>query len=1383
MSQIYHSYCRPLFFIAFLLMASFAGFAGNYTSNVATGDWNSASTWSPATGTPLSGDGVVITAGHVVTHTGILTWSSNQISISGKLIVNGNLLLNGSANLYLQTGSELVVNGDFIVENYSFSVAINSKLTVSGKTEIQNGDFSILSSATVDIGGLLYVKNSLNLNASLSVGQYLTVDNALNNNSGSFLKVVGNVTIANSFNNNSLADFDGNLTLASGQLNANAGGTLAIDGNLSMNNQVGVGGTLLVGGNYINTGGPSYSTSGNFYVLGTKSCISNPETCSNIKSEAEWISAGSPAATYLESDSSGWEDHLANKGEEAGPIAVCPSATSNFSVLAVDDGNLAANIFEWAVYGGTITGADNTETVSGHAASVKTITGGVIDGKSSISVAWEATTFDDAYVAVRQTSAEGCSDGLWSVFHINIQKVVAPTGSAAQSFCASSNPTVADLAATGTSIQWFSAASGGTVLAAGTPLVTGNYYASQTIGGCASADRLAVAVTIAELAISDDLPATICQWSLYPVTASASGGTAPYTYLWEDTAGGPFFAGSVSSVSGNFVNVTTYGIAAGTYTNNFKLTVTDANGCTRIKFYSLVVNPLVNPNWISSTTSVCTSQTGVVYSVENLANTTYAWNVTGGVIASGAGTSSITVDWGSTAGTGDVKVIAETALGCTTTISQSVSIRSILGITLGSISSVCPGTTSVLLSYSATSGSPNQYSIDFDGVANAAGLDDVTNASLPAAPGTITISLPVNLPSGTYNGSLTLKNFTISPVCSETYLVTITIADSEAPVFTGCPGNITQNVDAGVCSALVSWSIPTASDNCGGTPVIVRTNSSGVTFVSETQATVSVGTSTITYTATDAAGNWAECSFTVTVTDNIAPTISCPANVTVSGFANIPTQLSQAYLETNNLVADNCQIKTGSLVVTDVYSGSCHTGQPLTIQRTYQISDNATPANTASCTQIITVNDVSIEITSLDLSGCANNSASITSVVAGFSSPIYQWEKSTDGGSNWNIVGTNSSSLAVSSPVINDKYRLKVSTGAANQECYSNILTVVADTFKPSFPVTASKYTGGVVVCDKTGATVIADLISNIDAVDNCTLHAGLRTTYTITPASGPIVSGTNANISVLNNYPFPLGTSTVVMDIVDETGNRSAELTFEVKIGGQFTLSDISTDGIPATNGSGYKPHQSSTHTYTVDGGTADPDFTYTWTVLDNANTVLSPGSANTYTINATNPAAVVISWGASIPLAANDYKVRVRKTSNTNTCFIEKELAVTVLENEFNAEVVEQGEQCQTGEAGTTTIVEWKIEKSKGADDWRFDYEISDGVTVVASGFEVPVSGDTKSIFFNVSNQAGVDKTYTFKILNVFDEFDTPETDLDDNEDSVTLWGIPETSPISTD
>jgi hypothetical protein len=86
-----------------------------------------------------------------------------------------------------------------------------------------------------------------------------------------------------------------------------------------------------------------------------------------------------------------------------------------------------------------------------------------------------------------------------------------PIGTASQTLCAGS--TVADLTASGTDIKWYAFASGGTALATSTVLVNGtHYYASQTVSGCESTDRIGVEVTINPASVGGSIngSATVC---------------------------------------------------------------------------------------------------------------------------------------------------------------------------------------------------------------------------------------------------------------------------------------------------------------------------------------------------------------------------------------------------------------------------------------------------------------------------------------------------------------------------------------------------------------------------------------------------------------------------------------------------------------------------------------------------------------------------------------------------------------------------------------------------------------------------------------------------------------------------------------------------------
>ncbi|MGB1316861.1 MAG: HYR domain-containing protein, partial [Flavobacteriales bacterium] len=97
----------------------------------------------------------------------------------------------------------------------------------------------------------------------------------------------------------------------------------------------------------------------------------------------------------------------------------------------------------------------------------------------------------------------------------------------------------------------------------------------------------------------------------------------------------------------------------------------------------------------------------------------------------------------------------------------------------------------------------------------------------------------------------------------------------------------------------MNWNPPAGADNCPGFSV-ARTAGpvQGSTFAVQS-------TTTITYEVTDATGNTADCSFTVTVEDNDFPLVACPAdqNVTFPGCSyTVPDYLGSGQVTRT----DNC---------------------------------------------------------------------------------------------------------------------------------------------------------------------------------------------------------------------------------------------------------------------------------------------------------------------------------------------------------------------------------------------------------------------------------------------------------------------------------------------
>jgi len=117
---------------------------------------------------------------------------------------------------------------------------------------------------------------------------------------------------------------------------------------------------------------------------------------------------------------------------------------------------------------------------------------------------------------------------------------------------------------------------------------------------------------------------------------------------------------------------------------------------------------------------------------------------------------------------------------------------------------------------------------------------------------------------------------------TNTCTFTVNFVDNTAPIIS-CPANMTLQTGVGNtdCAVAVVYTQPTATDNCQGpgfpgavpTTLVSGPASGGQFFV---------GTTTVTYRATDAAGNSSTCSFTVTVQDNTVPTIVCGPNRNVS---------------------------------------------------------------------------------------------------------------------------------------------------------------------------------------------------------------------------------------------------------------------------------------------------------------------------------------------------------------------------------------------------------------------------------------------------------------------------------------------------------------------
>jgi hypothetical protein len=128
----------------------------------------------------------------------------------------------------------------------------------------------------------------------------------------------------------------------------------------------------------------------------------------------------------------------------------------------------------------------------------------------------------------------------------------------------------------------------------------------------------------------------------------------------------------------------------------------------------------------------------------------------------------------------------------------TITVNSLPTITLSSATSACFGATTATLPYSATTGSPNQYSITWNGSPSNT-LAAVTNTALGASP--ITISIPASHSGGTFTGNLTVRNSATGCVSSSSAF-TLTINNDVTGL--AAAASILQCTNSGVSVTLSS---------------------------------------------------------------------------------------------------------------------------------------------------------------------------------------------------------------------------------------------------------------------------------------------------------------------------------------------------------------------------------------------------------------------------------------------------------------------------------------------------------------------------------------------------------------------------------------------------
>ncbi|MBY0425136.1 MAG: T9SS type A sorting domain-containing protein, partial [Cytophagales bacterium] len=785
-------------------------------------------------------------------------------------------------------------------------------------------------------------------------------------------------------------------------------------------------------------------------------------------------------------------------GAITGNTTVCANASSvSYSVVAVP----GANSYNWTVPSGSTVASGN--------------------GTTNITV-----NFGTNAGNVNVSAINGCGTTLGTASSITIN--TAPTGtgvvSGNASPCTGTNGTYTVSGITGATAYFWNLPSGST----GSSITnTINVTFGSTNGsisaigynGCGSVTSNAFSITLSPApaaagAISG--PNTVCGGSTSTYSISPVSGATSYVWSLGNASG--------SSV-GTSINVT-FPSGAGLSTLTVTPVFACGNGAPSSRSVTINTAPSA-PGAITGNTTVCANASGVSYSVVAVPGVnSYNWTVpSGSTVASGNGTTNITVNFGTNAGNVNVSAIN----GCGTTLGTASSIT---------INTAPTGTGVVSGNASPCTGTNGTYTVS--------GITGATAYfwNLPSGSTGSSITNTINVTFGSTNGSISAIGYNgCGSVTSNAFAITLSPAPAAAGAISGansiCAGSTATYSISPVSGAIsYNWSLGNASGSSNSTSI-------SATFPSN------AGTSTLTVTPVFTCGNGVSSILSVTVNALQTPTVAISASAAqvCSGqsitFSAVGSNLGSSTIGKwfVNGIDQNVSIQTFTYTpnngdqITALISttGGCFA--------TSTALSNVIVAN-VSGTQVPTVG---IAILSGNNPTCAvDNITFVATYTGGGTSPSFQWKNGT------NDVGFNTTTFG--------------GIGFSNGDQISVVLTSSLSCASPS-SVTSNSITLNTI--PNGTSPCVAPVITSVTGLDNVingqqgvtyTVPNIPGATYTWTVPGGAIITsgqGTNSitvdwgsnggNVTVVtsNNY----GSSSTTLTVSMPTSYGNDESNYEVSL------------------------------------------------------------------------------------------------------------------------------------------------------------------------------------------------------------------------------------------
>jgi hypothetical protein len=713
---------------------------------------------------------------------------------------------------------------------------------------------------------------------------------------------------------------------------------------------------------------------------------------------------------------------------------------------------------------------------------------------------------------------------------------------------------------------------------AATGLATGSYTVTVTDNN--SCTQTAVATINEPTALAANITATTdvsCNGgSNGTATVTATGGTAPYTYAWNDAGGQTTSAAT--------------GLAAGNYT----VTVTDNNSCTQTAVANITEPTALTATIVSQTDISCFSLndgSAVVGASGGSAPYIYSW--------SPASSTSATIN-NLSAGTYTATVTDNN--GCQQSAIASISEPAVLSSSVSTQTNVsCNGGNNGALALSTTGGTA-PYSYSWSPSVGTTG----TVSGLVAGDYTVTVTDAHNC-----------FDIDVITITQPALIATSVTAQSDVACRGNATGSATIDATGGAGSFTYSWS-PSGGNLATASGLVAGDYTVTVTDANNCTATQPV---TITEPAT-----------------GIFASVSSQTNVTCNGLSNgsaiidatsTAMPLTYSWSPAGGISATGTGLAAGTYSVTIADASSCTYVQTVTITEPPVLTANITATTDISCnggsngTATVTAaggtapytyawNDAGAQTTSA-ATGLAAGSYTVTitdnnsctqTAVATINEPALLTASIT-ATTNVSCNGGSNGSATVTAGGGTTPYTYAWSNGA--------VLSSVSSLIAASYTVTVTDNNG----CTQTAVADITEptaITANITATTDVSCNGGTNGSATVTAAGGtaPYTYAWSDAGAQTTSAATGLAAGSYTVTITDAnscTQTAVATITEPTAITANITATtDVSCNG--GTNGNA---------TVTAAGGTAP--YTYAWSDAGAQTTSAATGlAAGSYTVTITD-------------------------------------------------------------------------------------------------------------------------------------------------------------------